>query len=181
MRSVFRLSFLAIAAASLVACGDRDVTPTGITPRASSKDFFVVLPKDDPNRFMRITAGVDFTCASQVSGNIYCWGASDFAQVGRTSRGSCFNQLSVGPCVYRPSLIKKLDGTTLAAQSIDAGGYHACAVERLTNQVWCWGAGGNGQIGMGNGTAPEAAPPTAVPGMSGVTLISAGTYATCAQ
>jgi alpha-tubulin suppressor-like RCC1 family protein len=60
--------------------------------------------------------------------------------------------------------------------SVAAGEGHTCAV-RADGSVWCWGTGGNGQLG-----APELwyeVPPTPVPGITDAIAVTAGSYHTC--
>lgn len=180
MRSSIKLSLIALVAASLAACSDRDTLPTGPQPRTASKDFggpiFI-----DPNRFVAITAGDEFTCAVQNSGNVYCWGRADRAQPGGTARGTCFNEPKRAPCIPRPTLVRNVDATPFLARTVDAGGSHACAIERpAPNRVFCWGAGGDGQLGQ-NGTYPPAGAVLPIPGTDNASLVSAGTMSSCAQ
>jgi alpha-tubulin suppressor-like RCC1 family protein len=60
---------------------------------------------------------------------------------------------------------------------VAAGGSHTCALED-TGQVWCWGQGGNGQLG--DGTTVSSATPTLVPGLDNVVQIALGIAHTCA-
>lgn len=41
------------------------------------------------------------------------------------------------------------------AQAVFAGGAHSCAID-VNDDVWCWGAGGSGQLGDGGATARTA-------------------------
>src|SRR6185369_9145359 len=61
---------------------------------------------------MQVAAGGDTTCAVDVAGNVWCWGANDHAQTG-----------TAGADVLRPTEVS-LPGH---ASAIAVGGAHACA------------------------------------------------------
>lgn len=178
MRSWSRLSLLSLVAAALVACGDREIIPTGITPREANKDFSSVTI--DPNQFVSITAGNDFNCAVQNSGKTYCWGNSDYWQVGQHGT-YCFNERSRGYCVPTPTLlIKSGEKAPLLLDQVDAGAFHTCAIERGTDrQVWCWGWADVGELGFPSSSDRNA--PGRVPGMTDASLVGAGGFSSCAQ
>lgn len=78
------------------------------------------------------------------------------------------------------------EGGSTAAIIIAAGGKHSCAL-LPAGTVECWGSNANGQLGIGTLTGPETcsgAPcsttPVAVPGLSNVIAIAAGTTHSCA-
>jgi len=58
-----------------------------------------------------------------------------------------------------------------------AGTRHTCAVDSA-HTVWCWGANDLGQLG--NGTRLDSEQPVQVPGLQGVTAITAGGDHSCA-
>jgi alpha-tubulin suppressor-like RCC1 family protein len=59
---------------------------------------------------------------------------------------------------------------------VDVGARHACA--RVEDRVYCWGANGNGQLGLGD-TDPRSLP-TLVPTLSGIGAIGLGSDHSCA-
>jgi alpha-tubulin suppressor-like RCC1 family protein len=64
-----------------------------------------------------------------------------------------------------------VQGLPLKATQIAAGGSHTCAL--LTDgSVWCWGAGGKGQLG--DGSTSDSATPVAVTGLASAVQIAAG-------
>jgi alpha-tubulin suppressor-like RCC1 family protein len=93
------------------------VTVTGITPPASS-----------------VASGGYHSCAI-VSGSVMCWGANESAQLGRGTWGGD---------ILAPGVVS---GTPPPALSVDAGGYHTCAVFAGTDEVRCWGRNTEGQCG----------------------------------
>jgi len=81
-----------------------------------------------------IAAGGYHSCAI-VSGSVMCWGANESAQLGRGTWGG--DILAAGI----------VSGTPPPALSVDAGGYHTCAVFAGTDEVRCWGRNTEGQCG----------------------------------
>jgi alpha-tubulin suppressor-like RCC1 family protein len=82
-----------------------------------------------------VAAGGYHTCAI-VATTIVCWGANGSAQLGRGTFG--------GDAV----VAGVVSGNPPAALSVDAGGYHTCAVfSGSTDDVRCWGRNTEGQIG----------------------------------
>ncbi len=79
-----------------------------------------------------------------------------------------YGQLGDGLTLDKPLVA---DGLIDDVDSVSAGGYHTLAVKAGT--VWAWGLGHVGQLGAGPGmfTSPT---PVQVPGLSGVTAVSAG-------
>jgi alpha-tubulin suppressor-like RCC1 family protein len=63
------------------------------------------------------------------------------------------------------------------AVQISTGGAHACVVT-VSQNVDCWGDNRSGDLG--NGSTTDSYVPTEVPGLIGVTQISAGVVSTCA-
>lgn len=57
-----------------------------------------------------------------------------------------------------------------------AGTEHVCAID-LRGRVFCWGAGGDGRLGVGQA---DRAAPTSVPALRGATLVAAGGASACA-
>ena len=94
------------------------VTAAGLTGPASS-----------------VAAGGYHTCAI-VGGAVMCWGADESAQLGRGTSGTD---------LLAPGVIS---GAPPPAISVDAGGYHTCAVfSGATDDVRCWGRNTEGQVG----------------------------------
>ncbi|MBK7322573.1 MAG: S-layer homology domain-containing protein [Candidatus Microthrix sp.] len=59
-----------------------------------------------------------------------------------------------------------------------AGDLHSCALKHDAGTVSCWGSNTDGQLG--DGTNANRSTPTTVPGLTGVTAITAGPYYSCA-
>jgi alpha-tubulin suppressor-like RCC1 family protein len=88
----------------------------------------------------RIAGGGSHTCATRSKAGtsaVMCWGLNTKGQLGNLSLTSS----------GAPVAVSGLPSTTVPT-SIAAGAEHACTV--MSSKVWCWGANGNGQLGIGN-------------------------------
>ncbi len=101
-----------------------------------------------------LSTGASHTCVVNAAGNLFCWGASFYGQLGMDTT---VDQLS-------PSQILAID----SVRHIFAGYIFTCAV-KLDGTLWCWGNNFHGQLG--NGTTADSWAPvqvssmgTAVPG-----------------
>lgn len=110
-----------------------------------------------------VVAGIYHTCAIMMDASVKCWGQNTFGQLGDGS--------------INDSLVPKLVPGVLAS-SISLGINHTCA-QTTSNTVMCWGRNTSGQIGNGNNIDQYS--PVTVPGLTGVNLVSAGGYFTCAN
>jgi alpha-tubulin suppressor-like RCC1 family protein len=111
----------------------------------------------------QVTVGDGHACALVVQGTLRCWGNNEVGQVGTPEFDAP---------VLEPVAVPGMDDVV----SVAAGEGHTCAV-RADGSAWCWGAGGNGQLG-----APELwyeVPPTQVPGITDAIAVTAGSYHTC--
>lgn len=115
-----------------------------------------------------IAAGEKHTCAVAVSGAPWCWGNKGN---GRLGDGADTDRLSPEPVSTSTGLV--------VIVAIAAGLAHSCAVD-VAGAVWCWGLGGDGQLGDG-GTVDQVVP-AAVDVTTGFTAalgITAGEAHTC--
>jgi hypothetical protein len=111
-----------------------------------------------------VAAGGDFTCA--LAGvTVSCWGNNSHGQIATGS--------PTAAAVTVPTPIA-ISGS---GSQITAGLGHACAL-RADNSIMCWGANGQGQLGVGDRT--DRASATQVSGITNATQISAGANHTCA-
>ncbi len=118
---------------------------------------------------IEVTAGGYHTCARRRTGELDCWGANDSGQLGLDSLDT--------ERVW-PSIVLAPTGTTALSGVVfvRAGGEHTCASTGA--ELYCWGANGSGQLGVGD-TTPRARPAlTALP-RTPVSLAT-GTEHTCA-
>jgi len=186
MRALLRLSLAAALAGSFIGCRD-DVLPTEVNPVRPNSDIIggggggggvgIII---DPNQYVSITAGDDFTCVRRANGKVYCWGQNTFGQTGiGPVRGDCYGLRNVN-CTPAPTLlVNPVSGAPFITNMVEAGATHACLVDTNRNP-WCWGSGGVGELGV-NVVWTTAMPPTMVAGPITVNTISAGTNSTCAQ
>jgi alpha-tubulin suppressor-like RCC1 family protein len=90
-----------------------------------------------------VSASGEFTCGLRGSGQLWCWGRNDQAQLG-------------GGDVVSPVKDPQQVGTATYT-ALSAGQNHACAV-RNNGTLWCWGLNTSGQIGVGNSASPVLSP-----------------------
>jgi alpha-tubulin suppressor-like RCC1 family protein len=107
-------------------------------------------------------------CALGRDGEVYCWGANLFGQLGRPGQGA------YDPYSREVSLPQR-------AVALSAGAFHTCAI-LSGGTVWCWGLNNKGQLGDGTfegGPTPRQVffPPGGLVGS--VIEISAGWAHTC--
>jgi alpha-tubulin suppressor-like RCC1 family protein len=124
----------------------------------------------------RITAETNFTCALASTGAAYCWGSDSSGQLGNNSTTQSLVPVAV------TTAGTPLSGLTLT--QVSAGNGTACAIS-TTGAAYCWGGGGNGQLGNGTTTAAQetaVAVTTVGTPISGVTLtqVNVGQYQVCA-
>jgi Tol biopolymer transport system component len=112
-----------------------------------------------------ITAGAYHTCALTTHGEIRCWGANSFGQLGDGSTNPSNSPLQVN---------EALRGFT----AVSAGSVHTCGLTDAGG-VKCWGANGYGQLG--NHSTSNSYIPVNVEYFPGrIRSISAGENHTCA-
>ena len=156
---------------------------------ASSTPYFATPePIDGGNALQgfaaQVSAGYEYTCAINMSGESYCWGDNIHSQLGIGSSGGAVNI---------PTLVNtggSLDSKTLA--QIAAGGSmaalngHTCTID-LDGQIYCWGSNDYGQLGDSS-YASSSVPVgvqgflTGIPPLPAVTVTfdAGGTPADCA-
>ena len=113
-----------------------------------------------------VAGGVNHTCARRASGALFCWGDDSSGELGDGKPN--FRQTTPVPV------------TSIAnASSVATGAFHTCVVTP-GGGVSCWGLNSFGQIGSAVPLDGLQTTPVAVPGLSGVTAVSAGSEHTCA-
>ena len=101
-----------------------------------------------------VTAGLYHVCALHESGEVSCWGAGYFGQLGTDE--AVADSYSAAPV--------KTSGIS-DATAISAGRYHTCALHP-TGEVTCWGSNISGQLGSGRPLGnPDSATPVTVSGL----------------
>lgn len=117
-----------------------------------------------------IATGGGHTCAV-VNGGAKCWGDNYYSQAGTGISSSVDSEY------YVP---QNVSGLASGVSRIAAGFRHTCAVT-TGGGVKCWGANGDGQMGINDWGVSESEFPRDVYGLSGgATAIAAGFGHTCA-
>lgn len=88
-------------------------------------------------------------CGIRSNGEAYCWGANNNGKIGN---GNSTNQ-------DKPTRVGTGGTSTLWSdwESISLGENHTCGI-RTNGEAYCWGNGGNGQLGNGTTTASQTTP-----------------------
>lgn len=91
-------------------------------------------------KFSRIGAGVDHTCALTSAGAAWCWGMNNVGQLG------------IGTRTRQLSPVAVLAPTGVTFDQISPGGLENTGVtcaRSTSGEAWCWGANGQGALGLG--------------------------------
>jgi alpha-tubulin suppressor-like RCC1 family protein len=107
----------------------------------------------------RLSLGEDHSCGVQTDGSLWCWGSNESAQIGDGA---------VGPLYTRLEPVE-VGGT--AWIDVYAGRAHTCGLEG-DGSTWCWGLGGNGQLGQPD--VPFSSTPLPVPGLPPLRELATG-------
>jgi alpha-tubulin suppressor-like RCC1 family protein len=148
-----------------------------------------------------IAAGGLHACALLQGGRVKCWGMNKYGQLGSGTENSAVPieppigavATAIGAGGFHSCAV--LEGGKVTCWGDDSNGQlgdpaaltsgftqvvggnsHTCAVT-TNGGVTCWGSNASGQLGS---SAPTGRAPVVVPGLSGVTAITAGSEFTCA-
>lgn len=113
--------------------------------------------------WITVAPGSIHTCGIRAGGQMWCWGAGAQGQLG--------DGLSTG------SLVPVRVGTFSDWKEVTAGGFRFTCGIRGEGDLYCWGANGDGQLGVGDTT--DRATPTPLGG-SPWKGVDAGTFHACA-
>jgi alpha-tubulin suppressor-like RCC1 family protein len=131
-----------------------------------------------------VAAGGDDSCALVADGGVECWGMNYYGQLGDGTATGPDECDTVYPCSTTPVAVSGLTAPT----SVVTGGATTCAL-LSGGTVECWGADGQGALGIGDVDAGSldcdndsdcSTIPLPVSGLSGVTSLAAGGNHTCA-
>jgi alpha-tubulin suppressor-like RCC1 family protein len=115
-----------------------------------------------PTSITDVTAGEAHACALASTGDVYCWGANEYGQLG----------LGTSDYNAHPSAASKV-ALPGAATAIAAAGNAECAL--VTGGLWCWGSNNSSQLGLGTEDNLPHISPTVVAGFGlGVTGVGVG-------
>ncbi len=128
----------------------------------------VLVTRADPagvsGRYPPFALGQNHSCALS-GGKVYCWGADDVGQLGN------------GGGAGDPDSAAAVAASALtSAVQVAAGWNNNCAVT-AQGAVYCWGAGGAGQLG--DGASADRYAPVQVAGVGGVGMLSGVVQVAC--
>ena len=113
-----------------------------------------------------VSARLGHTCGVTTQGEAYCWGSGSRGQLGNGSDGEAYLETE-------PMLVSGRHAFT----SVSSGWDYTCGITTL-EEAYCWGFGGNGQLGTGSdGTGYYETEPVLMSG--GYIFISADRNHTC--
>lgn len=121
-----------------------------------------------------IAVGSKFTCATDGpsgTGQVYCWGANDFGQLG--------NDFAFTYASAQPMAVVNIDNGTGTSPAVGVTAFDSFACAWLADKtVWCWGRNDFGQLGNGNLDVQTL--PVQVTGLTDAALVTAGPDFACA-
>lgn len=120
--------------------------------------------------FTTLAASGQETCGLTADGSAWCWGLSDFGQLGTPAPENCPD----GPCSRAPVAVS--GGHHFARISVSGSG-HACGLTD-DGQAWCWGINHQGQLGA-DSVIEYVEEPLPVAGGLRFRQVSAGGLHTC--
>jgi LPXTG-motif cell wall-anchored protein len=92
-----------------------------------------------------VSLGREFTCAVE-NNKVFCWGINNFGQLGDGLAINSMNRFAEP----RPVAVSASGFSNTNVTSVEAGMYHACAIEAGTS--YCWGMNSFGRLGNSNET-----------------------------
>ncbi len=100
--------------------------------------------------FVQLSTGNALTCGVTALGEVWCWGLNDAGQLGDGTNA--------------PSNVPVRVSSSERFVRVSAGGAkHACALS-AAGEVWCWGAGSHGRLGIGDPSGANHSTPVKVAG-----------------
>jgi len=102
---------------------------------AMKNSYIPVAVSGLPENPIQMAAGGSHTCVLTDLGEISCWGANDWGQLGNGE-------------ITRQDLLSPVAMAGGKAVSISAGGFFTCALME-GDTVFCWGGNDSGQLGDG--------------------------------
>lgn len=115
----------------------------GVTLNDSSTDVTSPLKVGTATNWVSLSTGGSHGCATNVAGELWCWGANGSYQLGDTTTTTRSTPVKIG--------------SATDWQSVSAGESHTCAVKN-NGDIWCWGSNGKGKVGTGSAAATVQAP-----------------------
>lgn len=128
---------------------------------------------DDFQDAYQVAAGKYFTCSTDNSGLVYCWGSNDTGAIGNNGDGENYPAMVINPLQENFSQISAVASSQIGTCTVKSDG-----------TAYCWGYNGMGTVG--DGTTIDRTSPVQVHGvgnagyLSGVSKITRGSEMTCA-
>jgi alpha-tubulin suppressor-like RCC1 family protein len=95
-----------------------------------------------------ISSGAFHSCALTTVGEVWCWGANAYGQIGDGTTGTLISGITGR---NRAVQVLKSAGSALKnVTEISLGDEYTCAL--MNGETWCWGINDNGQLGDGTTT-----------------------------
>jgi alpha-tubulin suppressor-like RCC1 family protein len=88
-----------------------------------------------------VALGDAHSCALTDRGEVFCWGKNESGQLGDGTLADRATPVQVRTSVGGPPLV--------GVKSLSLGEAHTCALMEKDGNVYCWGAGSDGQLGDG--------------------------------
>jgi len=135
------------------------------TPSSSSTPLLnehITAPAD-------VAAGFSFTCVIEGT-RTKCWGRNDDGQLGNGT----FDPSATPVIVLAPGSSSSMDFA-----DVDSGDHHACGLETSPGQLYCWGNGSDGLLGIG--TTGGRNEPQLLTGMDDIAQVETGRGHNCAR
>jgi hypothetical protein len=155
------LALQAVSGPALYGFGTNQLGELGNGTTSSTPSLSPVRASGPPGVIKQLTTGFHSAGALLTDGTVWTWGQNYYHQLGYNSADAV---------VAVPTQVPGLSSITQIDLSSEGNGY---AVGSGGN-VWAWGGNSYGQLG--NGSTSPSNTPVLVPGLSGVTQISAGPY-----
>ncbi len=130
-----------------------------------SQNGWVLAQHPTGGNWTEMAAGNDHTCARDNASAIYCWGSDNQGQLGDGDSGT-----------DKPSPTQVSD-VGVAWASLTMGGAHTCATTTASD-LFCWGYGGEGQLG--NASYANFSTPQEVAASTFFGYVTASSGNTCA-
>ncbi len=118
-----------------------------------------------------VHAGGMRTCATLINKTLWCWGQLETAYEPSSQTTPSARKVALRTAVLVPTQLP-ITGVT----QMSVGPSHMCAIKSNTS-LWCWGANGRGQLGVGSRNDSIVPVDTK---LRGVIAVSVGTTHTCA-
>jgi alpha-tubulin suppressor-like RCC1 family protein len=151
----------AVAGPAMYGFGTNQLGELGNGTTTATPSLTPMRASGPPGTVRQLATGLHSAGALLTDGTVWTWGQNYYHQLGYNTSNTV---------VTTPQQVPGLSGITQIGLSDEGNGY---AVGTAGN-VWAWGDNSHGQLG--NGTTSASNTPILVPGLNGVTQVSAGPY-----